>query len=98
MNDEFRKTFSGGLVVVTRGVSESPYMERVLDAVRRYTFQGIDGNNPYGENDFGALDVEGTKYFFKIDYYDTNLEFHSPDPTDPRVTTRVLTILEAREY
>ena len=34
--------------------------------------------------------------FFKIDYYDRSLNGHSPDPADPTVTTRVLTIYAGR--
>jgi hypothetical protein len=55
-------------------------------------------NDPYGEHDFGALTVEDRKIFFKIDYYDRALAGGSPDPADPRVTTRVLTIMLAEEY
>jgi hypothetical protein len=40
----------------------------------------------------------GVRYFWKVDCYDRATEFGSPDPTDPAVTTRVLTILRADEY
>ena len=69
----------------------------ILEAVASFnTFdEDID---PYGEHDFGALDVEGERLFWKIDYYDRSLSAHSPDPADPSVTTRVLTIMLAEEY
>jgi Protein of unknown function (DUF3768) len=35
---------------------------------------------------------------FKIDYYDNDLNFHSPDPADPTVTERIITIMLADEY
>jgi hypothetical protein len=38
------------------------------------------------------------RYFWKVDCYDRATEFGSPDPADPAVTTRVLTILRADEY
>jgi len=98
LNDSFRKTFRGGLVVLTRGVEESPHRDRILQAVREYQFHGIDGNNPYGENDFGVIVVEGERYYFKIDYYDQCLQCHSPDKADPKVTKRVMTIMKADEY
>jgi hypothetical protein len=55
-------------------------------------------NDPYGEHDFGAVDVAGQKFFWKIDYYDSKMEFGSDDPADPAKTTRVLTIMRADEY
>lgn len=45
-----------------------------------------------GEHDFGAIELNGERYFFKIDYYDETLSFGSPDAADPTKTTRVLTV------
>ena len=42
-----------------------------------------------------SLDVGGERVLWKIDYFDRALTNHSPDPTDPAVTTRVLTIMLA---
>ena len=55
-------------------------------------------NDPYGEHDFGAFDAAGQRIFFKIDYFDKRLNMHSPDPADPSVTERVITIMLAEEY
>lgn len=69
----------------------------ILDAVA--AFDGFDvDNDPYGEGDFGALQVEGERLLFKIDYFDRSLTGHSPDPADASVTTSVLTIMLAEEY
>jgi hypothetical protein len=57
-----------------------------------------EGDDPYGEHDFGAFDLDGTRYFWKIDYYDHDLEHGSDDPSDPEKTRRVLTIMRADKY
>jgi Protein of unknown function (DUF3768) len=55
-------------------------------------------NDPHGEHDFGSFEYSGQTIFWKIDYYDMRLKWGSPDPADPAVTRRVLTILLAEEY
>ncbi|HTE95376.1 MAG TPA: DUF3768 domain-containing protein, partial [Bradyrhizobium sp.] len=49
-----------------------------------------------GEHDFGAFEFEGAPIMFKIDYYDKDLNFHSPNPADPAVTERVLCAFRRR--
>ena len=99
LNDQLRKSLSGGVLVMTaavRALDEARQVE-VLNAVG--AFDGFDADNdPYGEHDFGALEVTGKRILFKIDYYDVALTSHSPDPADPSVTKRVLTIMLAEEY
>jgi Protein of unknown function (DUF3768) len=36
--------------------------------------------------------------FFKVEYFDLIRGMHSPDPADPSVTERVMTIMLASEY
>ena len=55
-------------------------------------------NDPYGDADFGAFEHNGSRIFWKVDAYDRDLRYGSPDPADPRVTRRVLTIMLAGEY
>ncbi len=50
-------------------------------------------NDPHGDHVFGTVTVKAIKLFWKIDLYDNALEYGSPDPTDPAVTRRVLTIM-----
>jgi hypothetical protein len=42
--------------------------------------------------------VDGHTIMFKIDYFDQTMSMHSPDPADPTVTQRVITIMFAEEY
>jgi hypothetical protein len=55
-------------------------------------------NDPHSERDFGAFEHNGEKSFWKIDYYDATLTYGSEDPSDPKQTVRVLTIMLASEY
>ncbi len=52
----------------------------------------------YGEHDFGQVELDNVRYFWKISYYDKNLEYGSPDPSDSTVTRRVINLMEASEY
>ena len=36
--------------------------------------------------------------FFEIEYFDKDLNFGSENPTDPEMTTRVMTVMLANEY
>jgi hypothetical protein len=99
LNDELRRSLDGGMLVLTAGVINlgQDHQLRILQAIAE--FDDFDeANDPYGEHDFGALHVEGERVLFKIDYYDRSLSRQSPDPTDPSVTTRALTIMLAGEY
>jgi hypothetical protein len=97
LNDQFRQTLQGGRIVITQGVAVRDDTATILDHVRSFRSFSED-NDPYGEHDFGAFDCAGQKIFWKIDYYDSDLDAGSPDPADPAVTTRVLTIMLADEY
>lgn len=55
-----------------------------------------EDNDPYGEHDFGSFKIHGHKIFWKIDYYDQQLQYWC-DPLDP-VCRRVVTIMLAEEY
>jgi len=99
LNDHFRQTLQGGQVMFTRGAHDlgEDMVRRILIAVQNFSDFKAD-NDPYGEHDFEAVTVDGVKCFFKIDYFDKELKWGSPDASDPAVTTRVMTIMKAEEY
>ena len=88
-----------GTFVLTAGIrnNSSENIANIISKVRNFN-DFNEGNNPYGERDFGAFDFKGQKIFWKIDYYDRNFEFASPDAADPTVTNRVLTVMYADKY
>jgi hypothetical protein len=57
-------------------------------------------NDPHREHDFGSIVLsDGEEAFWKIDYYaDADMEYGAEDPSDPKRSFRVLTIMLAAEY
>jgi len=94
LNDELRKTGFGGKTYLTRGLIEkgADFIAKATAAVRSFDAFTND-NDPWQEHDCAMLDVDGETVIFKIDYYDLNMEYGSPDPADSKVTRRVLTIM-----
>src|ERR1700756_3328373 len=88
LNDELRENFAEGIAVMTPGIAALG-----AEAVARIDF--CHANDPHEEHDFGAFDADGHRVFFKIEYFDESLTYHSPDPADPSVTKRVITIMLA---
>ena len=99
LNDELRKTGAGGKTYLTPGIiaKGSDFIAKATAAVRAFS-DFTDDNDPWQEHDCATLDVDGESVMFKIDYYDENMEYGSPDPADPNVTRRVLTLMLAEEY
>ena len=99
LNDELRKTGSGGQVMITRGVHALTGLDvsNLLRALADY--DDFDAtNDPHGERDFGAFDFRERELLWKVDYFDTELKFGSDDPADPNITRRVLTVMLAEEW
>ncbi len=99
LNDALRATFTGGKVMLTAGVAALSEGDKaaVLEKVR--TFAEFNGDNdPHREHDCASFEISGDRFLFKIDYYDSDLQFGSEDPSDAAKTTRVLTIMRADEY
>ena len=102
LNDQFRSDpgkYRKNRVVMTASVAAlyQSYRDSLMRQVRAFS-DFNEENDPFNEHDFGAIDFLNTKYFWKIDYYDANLEYGSDDPANDDVTTRVLTVMEASEY
>ena len=93
INDEFRKTSMN--FVLTRGVMALGDTDAVVDLVRRFD-SFSESNDPYGEHDFGAFNLNGQDIFWKIDYYDQAFKYRK-DPLNPECN-RVLTVMLTSEY
>ena len=62
---------------------------RLMRAVRAHAFPA----DADPSRDRGDFELDGTRVYFVIDYYDAAIEYGSEDPADASITTRVLTIM-----
>lgn len=100
LNDELRTGKSqDGQIMITSGIVDlgPAFQSEVTNAVAKFD-AFTPHNDPHFEHDFGSVEIQGHKIFFKFDYYDLNMEMLSSDPSDPAITNRVLTIMLAEEY
>jgi len=100
LNDAFRTAFAGdGRVYVTAGIAAMSPEQQVQVMRRVHGFVAFTpDNDPHGEHDFGSFELCGRKFFWKIEYYDRDMQYGSEDPSDPEQTTRVMTVMLASEY
>lgn len=100
LNDLHRALLPISTTVVTRGVahlSENDFF-LLMRAVRDFK-EFSEDNDPHGEHDFGSIEMGGSKFFWKIDYYAKgDYTQGSDDPSDPEKTSRVLTVMHSYEY
>ena len=62
INDEFRRKMEG--CTATRGVAAlAPFMNEIFVRVRDFS-KFTEDNDPYGEHDFGLVEIVGNKVFF----------------------------------
>ncbi|AFY74762.1 Protein of unknown function (DUF3768) [Synechococcus sp. PCC 7502] len=96
LNDAFRKSEPNEYWLLTAGARATDVHELLTKVATFDDFN--EDNDPYGEHDFGIIEINGDKYDWKIDYYDLDLIYASPDPTNESLTRRVMTIMHSSEY
>lgn len=100
LNDAFRRgEVMHGTLVLTQGIQAlgEEACRSIVSNVAEFCAFSQD-NDPHHEHDFGSISTQENKIFWKIDYFDRDLNGHSPDAANPDVTQRVLTIMLACEY
>ena len=100
LNDRFRvEGLGNGSVFVTAGIRANghDFLLKAVAAVRTFSDFAQD-NDPWGEHDYGAVDVDNEKVFWKFDYYSPDLTTGSDNPANEGQTHRVLTIMLPSEY
>ena len=103
LNDQFRKQVlsrghPNGKAVMTAGIQALGSMAQafIFQLVRNYN-RFDSGDDPYGEHDFGVIEViDLPKIYWKIDYYEnSDCEYGTEDKEN---AYRVLVIMLADEY
>lgn len=99
LNDLLREEGIGGEVVLSTGVASlgGSQLKAIITALRAFDAFNPE-NDPHAEHDCATFTVGDEEFLWKIDYYDRSLTGHSPDPSDPVATRRVLTIMACSEY
>jgi hypothetical protein len=99
LNDLLRKQGRGGIIQMTNGIAALGLekVNLIFAAIAAFDDFGED-NDPWGEHDCSVMMIEGIKVIWKVDYYDRSRTYLSPDPSDPKVTVRVMTVMRADEY
>ena len=70
LNDDFRQNFEGGQVLLTPGVLGLPNetLGKVLRAIRVFD-EWTEDCDPWGLHDFGEVEIDSHKVWFKLDAY-----------------------------
>lgn len=95
LNDQLRTTFKGGRVQMTAAVCAlDPQLRgRALSALSRYD-KFSDGE----EHDSGVFIFAGYSFEWRIEYRGKDGIGVSPDPANPEMTFRVLTLYAATDF
>ena len=100
LNDRFRMQGKGkGSILLTVGVQAEgrDFIKAAYLAIRNFAAFSKD-NDPWGEHDFGRVEVASKAVHWKIDYYNPTLTAGSENPANEGETHRVLTIMLPSEY
>jgi len=100
LNDQLRQRRVGGEIVFVGDLAleNTPELkDAILDALAAYDAFD-EGDDPYQEHDFGSIEVNGEKMFWKIDYFGVDRLHLTEDATDPAKTVRLLQVMYARDY
>jgi len=99
LNDELRQHLLGGGAVMTPSIAAlgPEAVARLVQVISVYD-DFNPRNDPWDERDMGFVQLDDLKIIWKINYFDKSLTHHSPDPADPSVTERIITLMRADEY
>tara|TARA_R110002072_G_scaffold261726_1_gene420520 strand:- start:1001 stop:1360 length:360 start_codon:yes stop_codon:yes gene_type:complete len=88
-----------GQFVMTPGVAALGPVAHLELTRRVAAFDAFNADSdPQGWHEMGVIEFEDTTVWFKVDLYDTDYQYGSPEPSDPAQTRRVLTLLLPSEY
>ena len=93
LNDKCRKTQNPDntylcLSLIQRG---DEFMKQALSQIADVSIPLAEEETDE-EKGYGSTSVEGTKLSWSIDYFDLDEEDDSPDPADPKVTVRTMSV------
>ncbi len=99
LNDQLRYTLKDGYVETSASVDKLDiYTQICAYQLVRESNVFAGENDPYNERDFGGFVIGAHRFIWKIDYLDPAMAEKSADPSNPKVTTRILKIMLADEY
>lgn len=95
-NDELRRSLPSSLPCPHRAMMSSGVAKMPPDKLRSIMLLVRDFDDftedPYGEHDFGTIEFEGQKLFWKFDYFDKDFKYFEENGA------RVLMVMSAHEY
>ncbi|GFZ79714.1 hypothetical protein GCM10011531_07030 [Aquaticitalea lipolytica] len=109
-NDMFRKHIGmleadtievKGKYCMTQGVANLTNFQKLDTLIKLWEYNDFSvEEDVYNEHSFGRITLDENKQdiLWKIDYFDTNYEYGSEDPSNLNITRRVLTVMLPSEY